>query len=170
MIGAVFVGGLLLAKRLGHVLPAEPQRPPSFAATVNEITERTTTIVREEIELAKAGSAQKSLTLCAGQLSVSPLEFLLLAGSAFFLRRLSRRSQSLLFKDVFWGFLVVAGGLFLLAGLAGLLAARFLKGGSPPTPAMAIDEARRMKEAVTSGGSDESAAQRGLVSAETERS
>ena len=51
----------------------------------------------------------------------------------------------------FWlGFLIVAVLLFLLGGLAGFLAARFFKGGAPPTPAMAIEEAKQIKETVTS--------------------
>ena len=35
--------------------------------------------------------------------------------------------------------------LFLLGGLAGFLAARFFKKGSPPTPQMAIEEAQLIK-------------------------
>jgi len=50
--------------------------------------------------------------------------------------------------QIFWGFFVVAGLLFLLGGLAGYLAARALKAGSPPKPDMAIEEARRIRETV----------------------
>jgi hypothetical protein len=38
----------------------------------------------------------------------------------------------------------------LLAALAGFLAFRALRSGAPPTPAMAIDEARKIREAVSS--------------------
>jgi hypothetical protein len=40
--------------------------------------------------------------------------------------------------------------LFLLGGLAGFLAFRFVKRGSPPTPKMAIEEGKLIKETVTS--------------------
>jgi len=49
-------------------------------------------------------------------------------------------------SGVFWGFFVVAGLLFLLGGIAGYLAARFLREGSPPTPDMAIGEAHKIKK------------------------
>ena len=35
--------------------------------------------------------------------------------------------------------------LFLLGGIAGFLASRFVKSGSPPTPQMAIEEAQLIK-------------------------
>jgi hypothetical protein len=53
-------------------------------------------------------------------------------------------------RDFWVGFLIVAGLLFVLGALAGFLAARFLKRGTPPTPAMAIEEAQLIKETVTS--------------------
>jgi ABC-type antimicrobial peptide transport system permease subunit len=53
--------------------------------------------------------------------------------------------------DDFWiGFVIVAVALFLLGALAGFLAARFIKSGAPPTPEMAIEEGKLIKETVTS--------------------
>jgi hypothetical protein len=51
---------------------------------------------------------------------------------------------------IFWGFFIVAGILFLLGGLAGFLAAKWLKKGSSPAPQMAIEEARLIRETVKS--------------------
>ena len=48
----------------------------------------------------------------------------------------------------FWGFFIEAGILLLLAAIAGLVAARAFKKGSPPTPQMAIDEAQRIRATV----------------------
>ena len=48
-------------------------------------------------------------------------------------------------QSFFWGFFIVAGLLFMLGGIAGYLAARFLKASTPPVPAMAIDEAGKIK-------------------------
>ena len=49
-------------------------------------------------------------------------------------------------EDNVWaGFAVVTALLFLLAILAALLAYRLFKMGSPPTPDMAIEEAKRTR-------------------------
>jgi hypothetical protein len=53
------------------------------------------------------------------------------------------------FDDVYWGFFVVAGVLFLLAGISAWLAIRWFKSGAPPTPDMAIDEAQRIRGTIT---------------------
>jgi H+/Cl- antiporter ClcA len=51
----------------------------------------------------------------------------------------------------FWlGFLIVAVVLFVVGGLAAFVAFRAIKRGSPPTPVMAIEEGRLIKETVTS--------------------
>jgi hypothetical protein len=57
-----------------------------------------------------------------------------------------------LFPDnqFFWGFFVVAAVLFLLGALAGFIAARAFKSGAPPTPQLAIEEAKLIKETVQS--------------------
>ena len=50
--------------------------------------------------------------------------------------------------DSFWvGFLITTALLFVLAALAGFIAYRSFKAGRPPTPDMAIEEAKRTKEA-----------------------
>jgi hypothetical protein len=56
----------------------------------------------------------------------------------------------------------VAGVLFLLAGLSAFLAIRWFKGGAPPTPEMAIDEAQRIRETLSGqpGGQIEAVAAR----------
>ena len=50
--------------------------------------------------------------------------------------------------EIFWGYFMVAALLLVLAVLAGLLAFRALRGGAPPAPTMAIDEARKIRDAV----------------------
>ena len=83
-------------------------------------------------------------------------------------RWLAWLSWDLLFDKIYWGFFLVAGALFVLAGLAAYLAARWFKRSSPPTPEMAIDEAQRIRETLSGepGGQLEAAAAR----AEAERS
>jgi hypothetical protein len=51
----------------------------------------------------------------------------------------------------FWGFFAMAVILLLLGALAGLLAAKAVKKGSPPMPNMAIEEAKKIRETVSTG-------------------
>jgi hypothetical protein len=50
----------------------------------------------------------------------------------------------------FWGFFAMAVILVALGVLFGLLAARAVRSGAPPTPDMAIEEARKIRETVSS--------------------
>jgi hypothetical protein len=47
------------------------------------------------------------------------------------------------------GFLIVFGILIAFAGLAGLLGLRWIKKGAPPTPNLAIEEAKRTRAELT---------------------
>lgn len=120
-----------------------------LAQTVQEISERASLLVREEIELAKAEVTEKItkllrgivIGLAAGIFVITGLLFLL-HGMAWLAWYVLPTGDSLSF---FWGFFVVAGLLFGLGGVAGYLAAKFFKQSSPPVPKMAIDEAGKIK-------------------------
>ncbi len=118
---------------------------------VQDVTERASLLIREEIELAKREVTEKVTKLIkgavvgivAGIFAVFGLIYLLHAASWAIWDLIGGRSN-------FWlGFVIVAALLFLLGGLAGFVAARFLKRGSPPTPQMAIEEGKLIKETVT---------------------
>jgi hypothetical protein len=49
---------------------------------------------------------------------------------------------------VWAGFLITTGLLFVLAVVAGLVAKRLFEAGAPPTPDMAIEEAKKTREAL----------------------
>jgi uncharacterized membrane protein len=125
----------------------------SIIAAINEVSDKAQLLVREEIELAKAEVTEKvtrlvkaaAVGLAAGIFVITGLLFLLhgLAWLAYWVIPVPDGT-------FFWGFFVVAGILFLVGGLAGWLAARWLKKGSSPTPAMAIEEARLIRETVKS--------------------
>jgi hypothetical protein len=53
-------------------------------------------------------------------------------------------------NQFFWGFFIVAAVLFLLGALAGFVASRAFKSAAPPTPQLAIDEAKLIRETVQS--------------------
>jgi len=134
----------------------------SIAAAVTEISERASLLVREEIELAKAEVTEKVTKLVKGSVVGLAAGIFALFGLVLLLHGLAWLVYSLLFDDVFWGFLVVSGVLFLLAGIAGFLAARWIKSGAPPTPVMAIDEAQRIRATLSGepGGQLEAVAAR----------
>jgi uncharacterized membrane protein YqjE len=123
-----------------------------LAKAVQEVTERASLLVREEIELAKTEMTEKATKLvrgavvgiAAGIFAVFGLIYLLHA-LAWFIWKLIGGSD-----DFYLGFLIVAVVLFALGALAGVLAMRAFKRGSPPAPTMAIEEAQLIKETVTS--------------------
>lgn len=143
--------------------PEGDKRPPAteVGATITEISERASLLVREEIELAKAEVTEKLTKLvkgavvgvAAGIFAGVALLFIL-HGFAWFLWFEIFPNQ-----QFFWGFFVVGVILLALGGLAGYLAARWLKSSAPPVPEMAIDEAKKIRETVTGGDTAASAAQ-----------
>jgi Putative Actinobacterial Holin-X, holin superfamily III len=125
----------------------------NIAQAIQEVSDRAQLLVREEIELAKAEVTTKVSRLikgavvgiAAGIFLIFGL-FLLLDGFAW----LAYWAIPFPEGQFFWGFFVVAAVLFLVGALAGLIAARAFKRGAPPTPEMAIDEAKRIRETVQS--------------------
>jgi uncharacterized membrane protein len=119
-----------------------------LAQTVQEISERAATLVREEIELAKAEVTEKITKLLKGIVVGVSAGVFVVIGLLFFLHGLSWLAWFVLPGDsqvFFWGYFIVAGLLFVLGGVAGFLAARFLKDSTPPVPEMAIDEAGKIR-------------------------
>ena len=131
-------------------MAAETSESASIAQAVAEISERATTIVREEIELAKAEITGKLIKLLTGAVVAFAAGIFLIVALLFALHGFAWLATYELFPhdQVFWGYFVVAGGLILLGVLAGLAAALALRRGTPPTPTMAIDEARKLKDSV----------------------
>jgi uncharacterized membrane protein YqjE len=120
-----------------------------LAQTVQEISERASLLVREEIELAKAEVTEKVTKLLRGIVIGVAAGFFVSIGLLFLLHGMAWLAWYVLPTgdnlSFFWGFFVVAGLLFVLGGVAGYLAAKFFKGGAPPVPTMAIDEAGKIK-------------------------
>jgi uncharacterized membrane protein YqjE len=119
---------------------------------IQEVTDRASLLVREEIELAKAEVTEKVTRLIKGAVVGIVAGIFAVAGLIYLLHALSWLIWDLIggTRDFWLGFLIVAVALFLLGALAGFVAARFVKRGAPPTPAMAIEEAQLIKETITS--------------------
>jgi Putative Actinobacterial Holin-X, holin superfamily III len=134
--------------------PIPPPEPPrderSLADLVVDVSERGSTLVREEIELAKAEVSEKLGKLLRGSVvGVAAGVFAFLA-----LILVMEGIAWLLNEEVFdgktWpGFFIEAAAFLLVAALAGLLAYKAVKAGSPPMPQQAIEEAKLTKETLT---------------------
>jgi uncharacterized membrane protein YqjE len=128
-------------------------RPTSdLGRSVQEVTEKAQLLVREEIELAKAEMSAKVNKLIKGAIVGAVAGVFAVVGLLFLLHSAAWAVWKLVddSDNFYLGYLIVAGALFLLGAIAGLLAARFVKKGSPPTPQMAIEEAQLIKQTVTS--------------------
>jgi uncharacterized membrane protein YqjE len=109
-------------------------------------------LVHEEIELAKAEITEKTTKLIKGAVvGVAAGVFFLMAlifvliGCAWLLYYFLPGSDF----TYFWGFFAMAAILVVLGVLAGFIAGRAVKKGSPPVPTMAIAEAQKIREAVS---------------------
>ena len=124
--------------------------PENIAAAITEISERATLLIRDELDLARAEISAKIGKLVRGTVIGLAAGMFVVVAVLFVLIGLAWLAWYELFPagEYFWGFFVVAGALLLFALLAGLLAAKLVRRGSPPSPSMAIDEARKIREAV----------------------
>ena len=124
--------------------------PENIAAAITEISERATLLIRDELDLARAEISAKIGKLVRGTVIGLAAGMFVVVAVMFVLIGLAWLAWYELFPagEYFWGFFVVAGALLLFALLAGLLAAKLVRRGSPPSPSMAIDEARKIREAV----------------------
>jgi len=130
---------------------AETTGDVKIAQAIQEVSERAQILVREEIELAKVEVTQKVTVLLRGAAVGVAAGIFAVTGLLFLLHGMSWLVWFALFSgssNYFWGFFIVAGVLFLLGALAGFLATRAFKKAAPPTPQLAIDEAKRIRETV----------------------
>lgn len=129
--------------------PTSPPPPDdrSLADLVVTVSENASTLVREEIELAKAEVSEKvgkilrgsAIGVAAGVFAFLAL-ILIMHGIAWVL-------AEELFDGKAWpGFFIEAAIFLLVAALAGFLASKSLKQGALPVPEQAIEEAKLTKE------------------------
>ncbi len=138
-------------------MATDPRNSTGVAQAVQEVSEKAQLLVREEIALAKAELTEKVTKLVKGAVVGIVAGVFALLGLLYLLHSLSWFLWKLVQGrggDDFWlGFLIVAVLLFVLGGIAGFLAARFIKKGSPPTPKMAIEEAQLIRQTISSSSS-----------------
>jgi uncharacterized membrane protein YqjE len=114
---------------------------------VVDISEQASGLIREEIELAKTEVSEKVNKILRGSVAGIAAGVFVLMALAMLMHGVAWLLNDLFFEENVWlGFLVEA--LFwLLAGIAaGLFARRSFKAGAPPTPDMAIEEAKLARD------------------------
>jgi uncharacterized membrane protein YqjE len=122
----------------------------SLGEIVNEVTEKATLLVREEIELAKAEVTEKITTFAKGAAIGAVGAVFLGLVLIYFLHALSWFWVDLFnFNAVWIGYAITTGLLLLLGAICVIIAVQLLKKGSPPVPEMAIEEAKKTREAIS---------------------
>jgi uncharacterized membrane protein YqjE len=116
---------------------------------VNRISVNASALVREEIELAKAEIEIKMKRMVRGAVVGAAAGFFVFLGLIFAFHSLAWGLNDIFSEPYVWlGYLLVTAFLFVLGALAGFIAYRSIQAGAPPTPDLAIEEAKRTKEAL----------------------
>ena len=145
------------AKRMDDLPQNPPPTPPPgtppppserpLGDLVVEVTENASTLVREEIELAKAEVSEKVAKILRGSvvgIAAGVFAFLALI---LIMHGIAWVIAEELFDGKAWpGFFIEAAIFLLIAALAGFIASKALKQGAPPVPEQAIAEAKLTKE------------------------
>ncbi|MFZ0385600.1 MAG: phage holin family protein [Solirubrobacteraceae bacterium] len=131
-------------------MAADEQKTSDLGATVQQVSEKVSVLIREEIELAKAEVTTKVISLARGAVAAiigAVFGFFVLI---FALLTLAWGLNSLL-NSIWLGQAITLVVLAVLMAVALLFAFRKLKAGAP-TPKMAIEEGKKIRTTIQSGG------------------
>lgn len=132
--------------------PPGPQDDRGVGELVFDVSERVSSLVREEFELAKTEVIEKVTKLVKGSAVGAAAGVFAFLGLILFMFFFAYLLNDLFFENDVWaGFLVEAVLFFLIAGIAGFVAYRALQAGAPPVPEMAIEEGKRIRQTLDSG-------------------
>lgn len=137
-------------------MPGSNGTQENFATAVTEVSERVTVLIRDEVELAKSEVTQKVTSLARGTVAVLLGAVFGVFALIFLLETAAWGLNAILIDgagDLWIGFAIVFGVLAFLTIVVFLFAWRKLRVG-PPTPQMAIDEAKRIKDTVATTTQD----------------
>ena len=119
----------------------------SVGELVLDISERLTLLVREEIQLAKTEISEKVGKIARGSAAFAAAALFVVLAFAMLMHTFAWLLNDLFFEGELWlGFLVSALIWLLLAAIAGAVGYRLFEAGAPPTPDMAIEEAKKTSE------------------------
>jgi uncharacterized membrane protein YqjE len=138
----------------GVTPPPKPPDDRSVGELIFDVSERVSTLIREEIELAKTEISEKvgkilrgsAVGVAAGVFAFLAL-ILVMEGFAWLL-------NEEVFDGKAWpGFFIEAAIFLLVAAGAGYFAYRSVRAGAPPVPEQAIEEAKLTREMLEKEGS-----------------
>jgi protein-S-isoprenylcysteine O-methyltransferase Ste14 len=132
---------------------ADGTPPPSSADKqlgdiVGDVTSKASLLVKEEIELAKAEISQKAKKLGIGAGLIAVAGAFMFFFLIFFLHMLALGFSDWFSLKPWVGYAIVCVLLLVFAAILALIARRMFKKGSPPTPQMAIEEAKKTRAAI----------------------
>jgi uncharacterized membrane protein YqjE len=134
----------------GDKLPEEM----TVGELVFEVSNRASVLIREEIELAKTEVTEKVNRLLRGSVAGLAAGVFVLLALAMVMHGVAWLLNDLVFDNFWAGFFVEAALFLVIAAAAGLFAWRAFKRGAPPTPDMAIEEAKEIKAAFAENGEE----------------
>jgi len=130
-------------------MPTHVGESRGLGAAAKAVSERVSSIVRLEIQLAVSELKRKvvALGLGIGLLLGAGIFMLFMLGFAF----ATIAAAFATFLSTWLALLIVTGLLLLIAGLLGFLGVTSLAKGTPPVPEQAIEEAKLTTQALKNG-------------------
>ena len=125
---------------------------PSVGELVFEISDRASVLIREEIELAKTEVTEKVNSLLRGSVVALVAGVFVLLALMMAMHGVAWVLNDKVFDNFWLGFFVEALFFLLIAAAGGFYAYRSFKKGAPPTPEMAIEEAKEIRSALDGEG------------------
>jgi uncharacterized membrane protein YqjE len=127
------------------------QSPSDLARAIQDVTQRAELLVREEVALAKAEMTDKIAKLIKGAIFGIVAGVFAVFALIYLVDALAWGINDILdVNTALWAGFLISGGLILVLGvIAGLIALRYVRKGSPPKPELAIEEAQLIRGTLT---------------------
>jgi uncharacterized membrane protein YqjE len=133
--------------------PIPPREDRSVGELVTDVSQQASTLIREEIELAKAEVSEKVSQLVRGSVVAIVAGVFLFFALILIMEGVAWLLNDLVFDNFWLGFFVEALLFIAIGAIAVLFAVRSFKKGAPPTPDQAIEEAKLTRERLERGAS-----------------
>jgi uncharacterized membrane protein YqjE len=130
-----------------------PSEEKSVGELVTDVSQHASTLIREEIELAKAEVSEKVSQLVRGSVVGIVAGVFLFFSLILIMEGVAWLLNDLVFNNFWAGFFVEALLFIVIGAIAVLVAVRAIKKGAPPIPNQAIEDAKLTRERLERGAS-----------------
>ena len=137
-------------------MAVDNRQDDNIASAITQVSENLSNLVHDEIELAKAEVKKKSLSVLRGVGAVAAGALFGIFAVGMSLVTIAWALDAVLVNgvgDIWMGFAIVTVALMLLSAIGFIVAWKLLQVG-PPTPTMAIEEAKKIRDTVSSSAGD----------------